>query len=212
MKVSRRLALASGIVSSALYVTADIAAARRYPGYRYRDQWVSELMATRAPTRPLLVAAFAPYNALIGAFAAGVWASPPPHVRASRITGAMLAAYAAFGMAGLLLFPMDRRGDPATRRGTMHGPATIALSMPLLGAMVTDASMHGPSFRRYTCATLALVVVFGAWTGRDVPRLLAGEPTPWSGAKERVNIYATMLWIAVLAALLMHGEALRPNV
>jgi hypothetical protein len=36
-------------------------------------------------------------------------------------------------------------------------------------------------------------------TVQDVPLLQANLPTPWMGLKERVNIYAYMLWVAALA-------------
>ena len=37
-------------------------------------------------------------------------------------------------------------------------------------------------------------------------RIPANEPTPWIGIEERVNIYATMLWLAVLAFSLLRAE------
>jgi hypothetical protein len=52
-------------------------------------------------------------------------------------------------------------------------------------------------FRIYSLATIATVIVFGAWAG-ILARPMPG-PTPWLGLAERVNIYATMLWVAVLA-------------
>ena len=57
--------------------------------------------------------------------------------------------------------------------------------------------MVSSSFRLYSFATIATVIVFGALAGflaRPTP-----GPTPWLGLAERVNIYATMLWMAVLA-------------
>ena len=50
----RKVLLLCGILSSLVYIAADIFAARRYPGYRYTAQTVSELSAIGAPTRPLL--------------------------------------------------------------------------------------------------------------------------------------------------------------
>jgi hypothetical protein len=72
----KRGLLACGALSSVLYVVAiDVIAALRYSDYHdYADQMVSELMAVGAPTRMLLVWLFVPYNLLVLAFAAGVWA------------------------------------------------------------------------------------------------------------------------------------------
>ena len=50
--------------------------------------------------------------------------------------------------------------------------------------------------------TLAVVVVFGALTGMDAARIAAGEPTPWLGVVERINIGAFLLWVVVLAVAL----------
>jgi hypothetical protein len=41
--------------------------------------------------------------------------------------------------------------------------------------------------------------VFGVLTSLQVGQMAANEPTPWMGIEERINIYATMLWVAVLA-------------
>lgn len=195
----RKTLLACGIASSALYVVADVVASRRYSGYSYRDQVVSELMARGAPTRPLMVSLFVPYNLLVAAFAAGVAMSRP---RASRATAAMLAGDAVVGAAGLLRYPMDVRGAPPTPRGRMHGPVTGVLSMFITLAIAFGSRLGGEWFRRYSYATMAALVAFGLWTTRDIPRLEAGEPTPGAGIKERVNIYAYLLWVAVLALLL----------
>jgi hypothetical protein len=53
-------------------------------------------------------------------------------------------------------------------------------------------------------------MVFGGLMGLQVPQLSAGQPTPWMGLTERVNIYATMLWFAVLSAALVRMQKGRP--
>jgi len=45
-----------------------------------------------------------------------------------------------------------------------------------------------------------------ASTGFHAPQLEAGQPTPWMGFTERINIYATMLWFTVLAIALLRAE------
>jgi hypothetical protein len=37
-------------------------------------------------------------------------------------------------------------------------------------------------------------------------RIAAGQPTPGFGIIERVNIYASLLWIAVLAIAVLHNH------
>ena len=50
------------------------------------------------------------------------------------------------------------------------------------------------------------MLVFGAWTGIASPGVGTGEPTPWIGALERVNIGAYLLWVAVLAVSLLRPK------
>ena len=68
----RTILLLCGVLSSLLYVGADLLATMRYPGYSYTDQMFSELLALGAPTRPFMIAPMTVYNALVIAFAVGV--------------------------------------------------------------------------------------------------------------------------------------------
>src|SRR4051812_31714067 len=157
---------------------------------------VSELFAVGAPTRTLMVWLSISYNFLVFALAAGVRASAGDD-RATRLTAAALVPYGAVSIAGLFLFPMDVRGSVGSQRDILHIVATIAMSTFLVAAMAFGAFADGTRFRTYSFATIAIVMAFGACAG-----VLAGpmpEPTPWVGLAERVNIYATMLWLAMLA-------------
>jgi hypothetical protein len=194
----RKVLLVGGVLSSILYVVGiDVIAALRYPHYHnYADQMVSELLAVGAPTRTLLLWLFLAYNLLVFALAAGVWRSALGK-RVTRVTALALTIYGAVSTAGLLLFPMDLRGTADSHRDTPHIVATIVMSMVIVATMLFGAFAHGKRFQRYSFATIGIVVVFGAWAGllaRPMP-----APTPWLGLAERVNIYTTMLWVAVLA-------------
>jgi hypothetical protein len=207
----RKVLLGCGIVSSVLYVVTDIMGALRYPGYSYADQWFSELTAQGAPTRPLMVALNGiPYTVLVTAFGVGLWKTAGRQ-RAARVTAALLVGYAAFGMAGGILFPMKPRealaAGEGTLRNTMHIPATALMSLCLVLAMAVGATLLAKRFRYYSYGTILTVLAFGALTSLQAGRIEAGEPTPWAGIEERVNIYATMLWLAVLALGLLRAEA-----
>jgi hypothetical protein len=203
----RKILLGCGIVSSVLYVAGDILASLRYGGYSYTDQTYSELLADGSPVRPLtLWLSAVPYTVLVLAFAAGVWKSAGPQ-RAARIAGALLAGYAFAGLAGGALFRMDTREVLAAGgddwRSTLHAPVTAVMSLLLLGAMGFAASVRGHGFRWYSYGTILTLIVFGVLTSLQVGRMEANEPTPWMGIEERINIYATMLWVAVLAGSMM---------
>jgi hypothetical protein len=75
----------------------------------------------------------------------------------------------------------------------LHIIATIVMSIFIVAMMAFGAFAHGRRFRLYSLATIVAFVVFGAWAG-FLARPMPG-PTPWLGLAERVNIYATMLWI-----------------
>ncbi len=204
-RTARLVLLTCGLLSSILYVIGiDVIAALRYPEYHgYSAQMVSELMAVDAPTRPLLVSLFIPYNLLVLAFAVGVWSSTPGS-RATRRTAVALLGYGILSTAGLLFTPMDLRGTVDSNRDSLHIAATFVMSILIVATIGFGAFVHGKRFRRYSFATIATVVVFGGLAGY----LAAPMPdaTPSLGLAERVNIYATMLWIAVFAVSLLRGQ------
>lgn len=206
--MGRKTLLLCGALSSALYLLSiDVIAALQHPDYHnYAAQMVSELMAVGAPTRELLVYLFVPYNLLVFAFVAGVWlcADTP----AARLTSAALLGYAVISTAGLLLYPMDVRGTISSQRDGPHIVATVVLSLFIVAAMACGAFVGGRRFRLYSFATMATVVVFGALAG-FLARPMPG-PTPWIGVAERVNIYASMLWIFFLSVALLRTDGQVP--
>lgn len=60
--------------------------------------------------------------------------------------------------------------------------------------------------RLYTIATIAVVLMFGAWSGMEAPRIEAGLATPWVGVEERIFRYAYQLWFLVLAVTLLREQ------
>lgn len=205
-----RVLVACGGISSLLYVVAiDVIAALRHSRYHnYTSQMVSELFAVGAPTRNLLIWLNIPYNLLVFAFAGGVWASSGSR-RSARLAAAALAGYGTVSTAGLVLFPMDIRGTIDSRRDRRHIAATFVMSIFIVAAMVFGAFVRGVRFRLYTFATIVTVVAFGVLSGflaRPLP-----APTPGLGLAERVNIYATMLWMGVLGVVLVRRQGVGPQ-
>ena len=195
----RKFLLGCGVLSSVLYIGTEMYAWTQYPGYSPVSQAFSELLAEGAPTRPFMVAvAGAPYNLLVAALAIGVWASPGAR-RVSRVTGALLMLYALVSYLGGTVFQMDPRDTEGSVRTMLHARATAVMVVSMLLAMAVGAFVHGTRFRLYSLGTLLTVLVFAGLTFQQVTALAAHEPTPWLGIIERVNIYAWMLWVAVLA-------------
>ena len=201
--------LICGILSSLFYVVTDILASWWYEGYSLTDQNYSELLATGAPTRPFMLLVSIVYNLLVVAFAAGVWTTASPK-RTAHTTGAVMIGYAALSMVTPLFFQMDRRGVEVTPLGSLHPPMTAVMSLFILLSIGFGAFLFGRRFRIYSFTTIVVLVVFGALTAFQAPQLAAGQPTPWMGFTERINIYATMIWFAALSIALLRTEVERP--
>jgi hypothetical protein len=199
MPMRRKLLLVCGVLSSLLYVAIDVLAAIVYPAYHsFTAQAISELMARGAPTERLVDPLFLLYDVLLIAFGVGVWMSPGPE-RARRISAALLVVNGALGFLGPTLFEMNMRGTAGGQGDVPHIILTGVLVIVILATIGVGAVANGRAFRRYSFVTLLAVVVTGALTGLQARHLAAGEPTPWFGALERLNIGAYLLWVAVLA-------------
>jgi CubicO group peptidase (beta-lactamase class C family) len=200
---ARRLLLLSGLLSSLLYVATDVLGGMRYEGYSFTSQAISELMATGAPSEAFVDPLFLAYGVLALAFGVGVFREAAGRSRVLRITGALLMGYAAVGFAGPVFFEMHPRGAGGAAGDTPHIVLTAVIVLLTLLAIGVGAFVLGRRFRTYSLATLAAVVVLGALTVPYAARLAAGEPTPGFGVVERLNVYASMAWVAVLAVALL---------
>jgi hypothetical protein len=209
----RKILLVCGIASSVLYVASDIFISWWDPNYSYRDQSFSELLAPGSPTRPLMIALNGiPYGVLVTAFGVGVWASASRR-RAGRITGAMLIGYALIGTVGGVFFSAPTRevleAGEETWRNTMHIPTTAVMILCILLALGFGSTLLGRRFRYFSYASILAILVFGVLAGLQAGRVEANQPTPWLGIVERGNVYAIMLWVAVLAIGLLHAQKAR---
>jgi hypothetical protein len=206
----RKILLGCGIASSALYVASDILLSWWDPNYSYRDQSFSELLAPGSPTRSLVLVLNAiPYGVLVTLFGVGVWASASRR-GAGRIIGALLVGYAVIGaVTGVFLSAPTRETLEAgeeTWRNILHLPGTAVSVLCILLAIGFGSTLLGRRFRNYSYATILAIVLFGVLAGRQIGQMEAGEPTPWLGIVERVNVYAIMLWVAVLAIGLLRAH------
>jgi uncharacterized protein DUF998 len=208
----RKVLLGCGVLSSILYVGAEMYAWTQYPGYSPISQGFSELLAEGAPTRPFMVAvAGAPYNLLVAALGVGVWMSAGRSAMA-RITGALLLLYALLSYLGGTVFQMDTRDVEGSLRTMVHERATAVMVISMLLAMGAGAFVHGTRFRIYSLATLLIVIVFAGVTFQQVTLLAAHEPALYLGLIERVNIYAWMLWVAMLSISFWHDRSATSSV
>lgn len=198
----RKTLLICGLLSSIIYAGTDLLASLFYHGYSIMDQNYSELLATGAPTRPFMIIVSIAYNLLVAIFAFGVWRSASPK-RTAHITGTLIIVYAFLSLVTPLFFQMDMRGAEITPRGSLHPPMTAVMSLFILLSIGFGAYLSGKWFRLYSFTTIIILLLFGALTASQAPHLITGQPTPWMGLTERINIYFTMIWFLALSISLL---------
>ena len=196
--------LRCGIAASVLYVVMNIIVPLQWREYNSASQTVSELSAVGAPTRMVWIVLSAPYTLLMIAFSWGVLRSAQKN-RLMRVAGNLLLIYSLLGILWPFV-PMHLRpalaAGGATVSDTLHivlGAITEIIYLVVLGLMATAL---GPSFRRYSIATLLVLLVFGVFTFAEASDVGLNKPTPMIGVWERINIGAFLLWVIVLAVVL----------
>jgi hypothetical membrane protein len=206
---AQRVLLGCGIISLVVYIAADFLGGLRYPGYSFTSQTISELAAIGAPTQSLVGPLFMMYPMLELSFAAGVLRAAAGRSGALRMTGMMLIASSALGIASAW-FPMQApRGLGSLAADAPHIIVMTGIVLLLLLAIGFSAFALGTRFRIYALATVLIVIAFGALTGQYITRVGAGQPTPGLGIIERIEVYATLVWVAVLATALLRRPSHR---
>jgi CubicO group peptidase (beta-lactamase class C family) len=205
----RQVLLACGVLSSLLYVATDVLGGMRYGGYSFTSQAISELMAVGAPSEAFVDPLFITYGVLALAFGVAVMREGARRNRALLITGGLLIAYAAIGFTGPTLFEMHPRGAGSLGSDAPHIAITGVLVLLNLLAIGFAAFALGNRFRVYSFATLLILIVFGALSAPYGARLAAGQPTPGFGIVERILIYSSLAWVAVLAIALLRRQGTR---
>jgi len=205
----RRFLIGCGILAPALYVATDLLAANSYPAYHsYTARAVSELMARGAPTEKLVDPLFFFYGILMIGFSLGVWLFDER--RRVHVTAGLLFAYASLGLLGPTLFEMNLRGSAPSTADALHLALTGVLVLLLFGAVLAGATIRGRGFLLYSYATVAIMLIFGALSAFGARGLATGEPTPWVGLLERINIGAFLAWSAVLSVSLLRATRPKP--
>ncbi len=195
--------LACGIASSLIYVGSDVIGALRYPGYSYASQAFSELLAIGSPVRPFMMWTAALYNALVIAFGIGVMLSADAK-RSLMVTGALLVFYGIVSGAGPYI-PMHVRGTTTVMGDLSHILITAATVVAILAFVAVGSVTGGRAFMVYSLVPIAASIAGGVLAGQQVSVVAAGQPSPLLGIIERVNIYATMLWVAVFSISLLRA-------
>jgi hypothetical protein len=205
-RIIQDVLLLAGVLSSMVYVTADLLCGLRYPGYSFTDQVISELSAIGAPTTALWVKLLQIFAVLFAAFTIGVVRESSGN-RRLRLTGWLLVAFVLSGPLWSFV-PMHQRGDVFTWTDVGHialGGVTVLL---VTAAIAVGSGALGRRFRVFSQILVTVAFISGAGTFAYVPRMINQLPTPWVGTVERVHLYAFFLWVGVLAVALLrrHGR------
>jgi ABC-type transport system involved in cytochrome c biogenesis permease subunit len=94
----------------------------------------------------------------------------------------------------------------------MHILLTVVTILSWMLILGFGATAFGKQFRFYSIGTFLAVLVFGMLTAPQGAALAAGQPTPWLGLTERINIYSFMLWVVVLAIALLRAQGNLPQI
>ncbi|MFA5868498.1 MAG: DUF998 domain-containing protein [Candidatus Bathyarchaeia archaeon] len=205
----RRVLLSCGIVSTLLYLSTDIIAGTMWKGYSFTNQAVSELSAVGAPTREFVVPLYFLYSVLMIAFGLGVWGYS--RKRFLRITAGLMVGIGLLGFVGYP-FPLRLGVAEAEFTNTIHTIIASVTGRSYMAAMGFGAFAYGRRFRLYSIGTLLVLIVVGAlaafMAGTDITQRGFTAPPPWFGLIERIDIYSSMIWVAVLASVLLRVERL----
>ena len=196
-----RVLLVCGIAVAVLQISADVFAALSYQGYSYANQTVSELSAIGAPTRLFLTVVGFFYEALVLAFAVGVWKMAGGK-RSLRITAGLLGLFALNAFIWTF-FPMQQRGSEMAATDVGHIVGAIAQVLTIVLFIGSGSGAHGRWFRIFSLLMIAAILACGSVMASQSSRVAQGLVTPGAGLFERVSFYGPSIWILTLAVVLL---------
>jgi hypothetical protein len=211
-KMATNILLASGILSSLLYVIMNIVTPMLYKGYSPISQTVSELSAIGAPSRVEWIVLGMIYSLLLSGFGIGIWASAAGNQK-FRLVGIL---FFAFGIVDMFWPPMHQRTALAAGQGsitdTMHIIFSFMWVVFVFVVVAVGSTAFGRSFRIYSLLTLLMVLFFGVLTGIQAPRIQANLDTPWIGVYERIDIGIFLLWVSTFSVILLRHNKTSPRI
>ncbi|HEX2993470.1 MAG TPA: DUF998 domain-containing protein [Anaerolineales bacterium] len=206
----RTIWLVCGILSSLFYASMDVVGGTRWQSYNWLSQEFSRLSAVGAPSRSLHLVLSPIYSLLVIAFGLGIWWSAG-RKRGLRIVGGGLIVYALVSFVWPQFFPEDLTAPVSAFTNTMHILLTVVTVLSWMFILGFAAAAFGKRFRLYSIVTLLTILVAGILTGPQAAAMIAGQPTPWLGLTERINIYSFMIWAMVLSITLLRTESTNSN-
>src|SRR5262245_27666512 len=141
----RKILLSCGVLSPILYGVSDVLAGKRWEGYSFRDQTISELAAIGAPSRPLFAFLLLVVYGLMVAFGVGVWKTSGGH-RRLRSVGGLLIGLGVMALTVGQFAAIHLRGTEQGPALTLHLVEGMAAMLIIFTAMGIAATIFGPRF------------------------------------------------------------------
>lgn len=201
--VLKEALLLCGILSGLFYAIMDALGGLQWTHYSWVSEEFSRLSSVGAPSRPIILALSPVFCALVIAFGIGLWWSAGGN-RGQRVIAGALVGFAVVSWVWPQFYPEDVHASVSAFTNTMHivlTAVTVTCWIVVLG--VATASNRG-WFRLYSIGTIGTVLVFGGLlSGSQGAAMAAGQPHPWLGLVERINIYGFYVWMSVLALMVI---------
>lgn len=184
--------LVCGILAPLLYFGMDRLAGWLLEGYDFSAQSMSELSATGAPTRPLVVGLTAVASAIMAAFGVGIWWAAGPTIL-QRVVATLLVGHTATGLLGIVFFPTRFGERPSFATANVLVMFVSVLCFVL--AMVVGAVAFGGWLRVVSIAVPASYVVLAIVRSATA----SASSVTLVGAQERTMAYGFLAWVMALA-------------
>ncbi len=198
--IVQQILLLCGIFAPLLHMATDQLAGRMLQGYSFAAQSMSELSASGAPTRKLVVALTIAATVLMIAFGIGVWRAGEQAL-APRLVAGLVIGNAALGLLATTFFP-TRFGE----RPVFGSAGVIIMFLSVVCfilAMVAGAAAYGGWLRIVSIGipvAYVLLTVLRLATAASASTGGAGE---LMGVQERTMAYAFLFWVMALAVYLL---------
>lgn len=198
--ISQKILLSCGIIAPLIYLGMDWLAGKLLKGYSFAAQSMSELSATGAPTRPLVVALTLVASVLMIAFGIGVWHTAGQQLF-PRVVSGLIIGNAAAGLIATSFFP-NRYGE----RPIFGSPGVIIMFLSVLFfvlAMVFGAVAFKGWIRILSIVIPVAYILLAVLRFATASASSSGQAVSSIGAQERTMAYSFLLWAAALAIYLL---------
>lgn len=198
-----------GLIAPVWFVGLTLLGGALRPGYSHLSDTISELFSPGSPNKPLLDTLHTIYALLLVLFGIGLLRFVRSRQRSKGLGTTGAGFYITMGLlsvASATAFPQDPWGSAPTLRGQMHIYLHGSIGLLTLVAMVLISTWArrvegASSFRTYTWATIAAVVIATAF-------YMASLGKPLMGLAERLSGFCGLQWTFVLALWILTRRAL----